>query len=105
MIPRRENVEPLESAAFVDCTGSPLLLLHGLTMSWRAWAPVTPYLLNEHRVFAPTLAGHRGGPPLSQTAVGPVLLLDAIERQMDDMGWDTAHLVGNSLGGWLARPG
>src|SRR5699024_4319814 len=30
------------------------------------------------------------------------LLADAVERAMDDAGWDKAHLVGNSLGGHVA---
>ncbi len=30
------------------------------------------------------------------------MLADAIERAMDDAGFETAHLVGNSLGGYVA---
>ena len=30
------------------------------------------------------------------------MLADHVERQMDELGWDTAHIVGNSLGGWVA---
>jgi len=30
------------------------------------------------------------------------VLADHVERQMDELGWDTAHIVGNSLGGWVA---
>ena len=31
-----------------------------------------------------------------------VTLADALERDLDRAGFDTAHLVGNSLGGWMA---
>jgi pimeloyl-ACP methyl ester carboxylesterase len=41
--------------------GPPLVLLHGLNMSWRAWAPVLALLSERFRGYAPTLPGHRGG--------------------------------------------
>jgi pimeloyl-ACP methyl ester carboxylesterase len=52
-------------------------------------------------MLAPTLAGHAGGPPLRGRA-GAAALLDAVEQAMDDAGFRTAHLAGNSLGGYLA---
>jgi pimeloyl-ACP methyl ester carboxylesterase len=83
--------------------GTPLVLLHGATMSWRAWRPVLPFLVGRHDVFAPTLAGHRGGPPLPAGApAGLAAVVDALCDQLDRAGIETAHLVGNSLGGWLA---
>lgn len=84
-------------------TGTPLVLLHGATATWRAWRPVLPALERRHRVFAPTLAGHCGGPGLD-CPPGEVVtrIVDATERQLDAAGIDRAHLVGNSLGGWVA---
>lgn len=79
----------------------PVVLVHGLAMSWRAWLPVLPAITARHRVFAPTLPGHRGGPAASG-AVSVNALADHLEVQMDEEGLDTAHLVGNSLGGWLS---
>ena len=83
--------------------GSPLVLLHGATMSWRAWKPVLPFLVGRHDVFAPTLAGHRGGPSLKPGAApGITAIADVLCDQLDEAGIETAHLVGNSLGGWVA---
>jgi pimeloyl-ACP methyl ester carboxylesterase len=62
---------------------------------------VLPELERHHDVLAPTLLGHAGGPPL-QGAVSDDLLADAIERAMDDAGFETAHIVGNSLGGYVS---
>ena len=29
-------------------------------------------------------------------------MADDVERRLDALGWGTAHIVGNSLGGWVA---
>ncbi|WP_280270115.1 alpha/beta fold hydrolase [Nocardia wallacei] len=83
-------------------TASPLILLHGVTMSGRVWDALVPALSRHHRVLAPTLCGHRGGPPPPHRPVRIDDLVDDVERRMDERGWDTAHLAGNSLGGWIA---
>jgi len=75
--------------------------LHGFTDTWRTWELVLPLLERYHDVLAPTLLGHSGGPLLAGGVSG-ALLADSIERAMDDAGFQTAHIVGNSLGGYLA---
>jgi pimeloyl-ACP methyl ester carboxylesterase len=75
--------------------------LHGFTDTWRAWELVLPDLERHHEVLAPTLPGHAGGPPLPRDP-GAGLMPDAVERAMDDAGLATAHLAGNSLGGFVA---
>jgi pimeloyl-ACP methyl ester carboxylesterase len=78
-----------------------MVCLHGFVDTWRTWEFVLPALEREHDVFAPTLGGHAGGPPI----VGEIneeALFDALERQLDEAGIETAHLVGCSLGGYIA---
>jgi pimeloyl-ACP methyl ester carboxylesterase len=82
-------------------TGSTLVLLHGITAHWPIWSPLLTALEREHDVFAPTLPGHWGGPPLAGE-VTLATLADATERILDEHAIERAHLVGNSLGGWLA---
>jgi pimeloyl-ACP methyl ester carboxylesterase len=82
-------------------SGPPLVCLHGFTDTWRTWDLVLPELERHHDVFAPTLPGHAGGPPLADE-VNEASLPDAIERAMDDAGLETAHIVGNSLGGYVS---
>jgi pimeloyl-ACP methyl ester carboxylesterase len=82
-------------------SGPPLVLLHGFTGTWRTWELVLPMLERHHDVLAPTLLGHAGGPPL-EGELSTALVPDAIERAMDDAGFQTAHIVGNSLGGYVA---
>ncbi len=78
-----------------------MVCLHGFTDTWRTWELVLPVLECHHDVLAPTLIGHAGGPPLPGEASDEAAL-DAVERAMDEAGFPTAHLVGNSLGGYLA---
>ena len=81
--------------------GPPLVCLHGFLDTWRTWELVLPTLERHHDVLAPTLPGHAGGPPLDGE-VDDALLVDAVERAMDHAGFEIAHVVGNSLGGYVA---
>jgi pimeloyl-ACP methyl ester carboxylesterase len=78
-----------------------MVCLHGFVDTWRTWELVLPALEEWHDVFAPTLAGHAGGPPI-EGEITETVLIDAVERAMDEAGIGTAHLVGCSLGGYLA---
>jgi len=82
-------------------SGPPLVCLHGFTGTWRAWDLVLAMLERHHDVLAPTLLGHAGGPPL-EGEPGEGIVVDAVERAMDDAGFATAHIAGNSLGGLVA---
>ena len=80
-----------------------MLLLHPFLLSQSVWKRVAPQLAETGRyeVFAPTMLAHNGAPR------GPLFLdsgslADHVEHQMDQLGWRTAHIVGNSLGGWVA---
>jgi pimeloyl-ACP methyl ester carboxylesterase len=89
------------TAAHRGGSGTPLLCIHGFLDTWRTWELVLPSLERRHDVLAPTLVGHAGGPTLADFG-GPAGIVDALERAMDDAGFETAHVVGNSLGGFLA---
>ncbi|MCV7068281.1 alpha/beta hydrolase [Mycolicibacterium farcinogenes] len=46
-----------------------------------------------------------GRPPRRRACARPARrrdLADDVERRLDEIGWCTAHIVGNSLGGWVA---
>ena len=83
--------------------GPPLVLIHGYGNTWRVWEPVLPALTKRHDVLAPTLCGHYEGERLAEGVEATVgALTDGVERAMDAAGFDTAHVCGNSLGGWVA---
>jgi pimeloyl-ACP methyl ester carboxylesterase len=69
--------------------------------TWRVWELVLPRLERRHDVLALTLPGHAGAPPLDAVPSHDSFA-DAAERALDEAGIETAHLVGNSLGGFLA---
>lgn len=78
-----------------------LVLLHGMTSSGRAWAELVPSLSQHHEVYTPTALGHRGGVPvLRRTTLTDVV--DAAERHLDEAGLERPHVVGHSLGGYVA---
>jgi pimeloyl-ACP methyl ester carboxylesterase len=82
-------------------SGPPLVLLHGFMETWRSWELVLPMLERRHDVLALTMAGHAGGPPIEGGSAAAAVL-DAVEREMDEAGFATAHVAGNSLGGYAA---
>ena len=84
-------------------SGEPLVLLHGIGMSWHMWKPVLPLLEPKFDVLGLDLPGFGDSPELPKGVEPSVpALADAVERAMDDVGWDTAHVAGNSMGGWIA---
>jgi pimeloyl-ACP methyl ester carboxylesterase len=83
-------------------SGSPLVLLHGFVDTWLTWELVLPALERRHAVFAPTLPGHAGGPPIEPRGLSDSTLADAVEQALDEAGIGVADFAGNSLGGFVA---
>jgi pimeloyl-ACP methyl ester carboxylesterase len=78
-----------------------LVCLHGFMDTPRTWALVLPALERHHTVLTPTFPGHAGGPPI-EGQITMSLFADAIERELDAAGIESAHFAGNSLGGFVA---
>lgn len=81
--------------------GTPLVLIHGFGGNWRMWKPVLAELEKHHRVIVPTLPGHSRGLPLNRRAT-PAIIADALAVQLRARGLDQVHVVGQSLGGYIA---
>ncbi|MBO0855286.1 MAG: alpha/beta hydrolase [Nocardia sp.] len=97
----RASVPPRAVKALHTGSGDPLLLLHGIMMSPHCWEGVAQRLSSTCEVFAPALPGHWGGPEVHDRHLGVKALADRVEQQLDEMGWRTCHIAGNSLGGWI----
>ncbi len=102
-VERSSSPRPSPAAYHRTGSGTPLVLLHGLTASWRVWLPVMPLLAARHEVVALTLPGHHRGPMLPQSVPATVpALTDGVVSALDGLGIGRAHIVGNSLGGRIA---
>jgi pimeloyl-ACP methyl ester carboxylesterase len=84
-------------------SGEPLLVIHGIGSTWRAWKPVLEQLEARHEVLSIDLPGFGYSEPLPPGTTPTMgALSDAVERALDAVGWDRPHVAGNSLGGWAA---
>jgi pimeloyl-ACP methyl ester carboxylesterase len=91
------------AARRVGGKGEPLVLLHPFALCTEVWQPILPALEEHHEVFALPIPGHAGSDPLPADYQYSVdAALDLLEAKLDSLGIQQAHLVGNSLGGWLA---
>ncbi|GAA5154957.1 alpha/beta hydrolase [Pseudonocardia eucalypti] len=102
--PRAASGEATDTPFYRGGSGSPILLLHGISVTWRCWKPVLPLLEQAgHEVVAPTLLGHSGAADFAPgTAPSVDALADGVEQFLDEQGLGRVHVVGNSLGGWLS---
>ncbi|MDP9486728.1 MAG: alpha/beta hydrolase [Actinomycetota bacterium] len=87
----------------VHGTGEPLLLVHGTGLSLRVWDPVVRLLATRRTVIAVDLPGFGLSPPVTPgippTPAGFAgVLADLLRR----LGHHSAHVAGNSVGGWTA---
>ena len=84
-------------------SGSPVVLLHALGSSRAAWAPVVPALAEHADVITVDLPGAGDSPPLPDgVEPSPKALAAAVAAFLDEFGLAVPHVVGNSLGGWVA---
>jgi len=84
-------------------SGEPLVLLHGIGGEWQVWEPLLERLSQERDVIAVDIPGFGASSPLANGVTPtPQALAAAVGHFSDDLAIPTAHLAGNSLGGWIA---
>ena len=82
-------------------SGEPLLLLHGIGSTHDDFAALRPRLEAEYCVLAPDLPGHGRSPaPAHRPTIAAIA--DAIEADLDELGWRRVHVLGNSIGARVA---
>ena len=85
-----------------DPSGVPMILLHGVTDSWRSFEPVLPHLSSSFRAFAITQRGH-GDSSRPDEGYRYVDFSDDVRAFMDALHLPAAVLVGHSMGGLVAE--
>ena len=85
-----------------DVTGTPLILLHAIADSWRAFELVLPHLPDSIRTFAITQRGH-GDASRPSDGYRPNDFAGDLAGFMDGVGIDAAVVAGGSSGGFIAR--
>lgn len=87
----------------VDPTNPPLVLVHGLGSASTSFKPILTELSKKFRVISVDLPGHGQSPCSKSQAMDPASLGAAIfENLKSEYGIGQFHVVGNSLGGWIA---
>jgi pimeloyl-ACP methyl ester carboxylesterase len=84
-------------------TGDPVILLHGagFNSGGHSWLPNLPALARRFHVYAPDAAGWGPGDQL-ESPYSFAYLVDFVREFQDHLGLARTHVVGHSMGGWLA---
>ena len=85
-------------------SGSPLVLVHGIGSRWEVWEPVIDSLAAHHDVIAVDVPGFGlSARPESRIPAGIDSLCDLLQEFLAKLGVEERpHVVGNSMGGWIA---
>lgn len=84
-------------------TAPTLLLVHGVGASRLVWAPVLPALAQRYDVLVVDLPGHGASAPLAPDADARCRALARhLAAALVELEVARPHVVGNSLGGWVA---
>src|SRR3712207_1313748 len=98
-LPNRVKLQYVEQG---DPSGIPVLLLHGVTDSWRSFEPVLPHLPDSIHAFALTQRGH-GDADRPATGYLPGDFAADVAAFMDALDIDAAVIAGSSLGSTVAQ--
>jgi pimeloyl-ACP methyl ester carboxylesterase len=89
----------------VDTGGGPdrpaMVFVHGLSGTWQNWLLNIPAFMESHRVIALDLPGF-GESPMPREKISIKLYARILDGLLDQLGVESAVLVGNSMGGFVA---
>jgi pimeloyl-ACP methyl ester carboxylesterase len=88
-------------AYYDEGRGDAILLVHGMAGSSETWREILPRLAAKYRVIAPDLLGHgQSAKPRTDYSLGAFAV--GLRDLLDELGVESATVVGQSLGGGIA---
>jgi pimeloyl-ACP methyl ester carboxylesterase len=97
------TVQPAPAIRYDDAgAGSPVLLVHGLGGVGAYWAPIVDRLAGQVRLLVPDLPGFGRTARLPGESTSPRTLAVALAGWLDELDLPRVHVVGHSLGGYVA---
>ncbi len=101
------RTQALDDLAMVYYRGGPeaapaIVMVHGYTSDKTVWLRFARHFTGSHQVIIPDLAGHGEtafDPALSHTQQAQAARIAAL---LDRLGIDRAHIIGNSMGGYIS---
>lgn len=80
----------------------PLLLLHGMTFNSMMWRDNIAALSREYRTYCVDVLGDFGRSVVGKVLQSPEECNHWLNAVLDGLGLTKVHLMGHSMGGWLA---
>jgi non-heme chloroperoxidase len=85
-----------------DVTGVPVVMLHGVTDSWRSFEHVLPHLPDDIRAIAVTQRGHADAPQPESGYLVEDFAGDVVDL-LDELEIERAIVLGHSMGSWVTQ--
>lgn len=85
--------------------GHPLVLLHGSgpgVSGWSNFSKNLPVFARNFRTIVVDMPGFGASPDIEYDRPYPELAAESMVTLLDDLGIEKAHVLGNSMGGWVA---
>lgn len=79
-----------------------IVAIHGLGSAGTAWELLKPNLINNYEFITLDLPGHGESELEPFNHMSPKVLAELIFLELVESGISSFHVVGNSLGGWIA---
>lgn len=95
------EVDGLELRVRSDGEGPAVLFVHGLGSAGQSWTPVADLAADDIHAIAPDLPGF-GRSEKPRRTYTPAFLAETLVSLVDELGIETTHVVGTSLGGQVA---